>query len=188
MEDNNYRHEDFDNCFLCKHPVLKHILTGLLVFLGAFAAFYVVTDWHFKRMMDPVSQMRRIDKAIMQREKSFDKMERRALKAQERYDRKAFNAQERMERTVSGFVHVEKTPDCYKIVIILRPFDNDETNVEVKTDGNTVVINAAGEKNKHNKKEIIRFSQAFNFGEDIDTDNITKIRQRDDYIINVPID
>lgn len=115
-------------------------------------------------------------------------MERRALKAQERYDRKAFNAQERMERTVSGFAHVEKTPDSYKIVINLRPFDNDEKNVEVKTDGNTVVINAAGEKNKHNKKEIIRFSQAFNFGEDIDTDNITKIRQGDDYIINVPID
>ena len=74
MEDNNYRHEDFDNCFLCKHPVLKHVLTGLLVFLGAFAAFYVVTDWHFKRMMDPVSQMRRIDKAIMQREKSFENL------------------------------------------------------------------------------------------------------------------
>ena len=39
MEDNNYRHEKFDDCLLCNHPVLKHILTALLVFLGAFAAF-----------------------------------------------------------------------------------------------------------------------------------------------------
>ena len=69
MEDNNYRHEDFDDCFLCKHPALRHFLTGLLVFLGAFAAFYVVADWHFKRMFDPAAQMRRIDRAVMQREK-----------------------------------------------------------------------------------------------------------------------
>ena len=42
MEDNNYRHEEFDNCFMCNHPILKHVLEGLLIFLGAFAAFYVV--------------------------------------------------------------------------------------------------------------------------------------------------
>ena len=57
MEENNYRHEGFDDCFLCKHPALKHVLVGLLVFFGAFAAFYVVADWHFKRMLDPMVQM-----------------------------------------------------------------------------------------------------------------------------------
>ena len=34
---------------LCKkHPMLKCIFCGLMVFLGAFCAFYVVSDWHFK--------------------------------------------------------------------------------------------------------------------------------------------
>ena len=80
MEDNNYKHEEFDDCFLCKHPALRYILTGLLIFLGAFAAFYVVSDWHFKRMLDPAFQMRRMDRAVMQRERNFDKMERKALK------------------------------------------------------------------------------------------------------------
>lgn len=188
MEDNNYKHEEFDDCFLCKHPVLKHVCTGLLVFLGAFAAFYVVTDWHFKRMLDPAVQMRRMDRAIMQGERRFDRMERRAMKAQERYERRAFHHEQRMADAVSDFIHVEKTPDSYKIVIDLRPFDNDEKNVEVKTDGNTIVINAAGEKNKHNKKEILRFSQAFNFGNDVDLENMTKIREGNNYIINIPLD
>ena len=94
MEDNNYRHEEFDDCFLCKHPALRHFLTGLLVFLGAFAAFYVVSDWHFKRMLDPVSQMKRMDRAFMQRERNFDKMERRALKQQNWMDKKALKMQE----------------------------------------------------------------------------------------------
>lgn len=188
MEDNNYKHEEFDDCFLCKHPALKHVFTGLLVFLGAFAAFYVVTDWHFKRMLDPAVQMRRMDRAIMQRERNFDRMEKRAIKAQERYDQRAFDQQQRVAKTVSDFIHVEKTPDSYKIVIDLKPFDNNEKNVEVKTEGNTIIINAAGEKNKHNKTEIIRFSQAFNFGDDVDVENMTKIREGNKYIINIPLD
>ena len=106
MEDNNYRHEEFDDCFLCKHPALRYVLTGLLIFLGAFCAFYVVSDWHFKRMIDPVAQMRRMDRAMMQQEKRFDKMERRALSNQERIDRKAFkqqrNAQTQSQQTTEG--------------------------------------------------------------------------------------
>ena len=35
------------------HPLMKTLLTGLLIFLGAFCAFYVVADWHFKRFFSP---------------------------------------------------------------------------------------------------------------------------------------
>ena len=132
MEDNNYRHEDFDNCFLCKHPALKHVLVGLLVFLGAFLAFYVVADWHFKRMLDPSFYMRKMDRAIMQRENNFDKMERRALEQQEWINRKAMKMQQKMVDQTSQYFHVEKMDNAYKIIIDLRPFDNDEKNVEVK--------------------------------------------------------
>ncbi len=186
MEDNNYKHEEFDDCFLCKHPALKHLLTGLLIFLGAFAAFYVVSDWHFKRMFDPAFQMRKMDKAIIQRERNFDKMERKVLKQQQLMDKKVLKAEEKIAKNTAQFIHVEKTPDNYKIIIDLSPFDNNEKNVEVNTDGNTLIINAAGENASKHKKEILRYSQAFNFGEDIDTQNITKIRQGDEYVITVP--
>lgn len=188
MEDNNYRHEEFDDCFLCKHPALRHVLTGLLVFLGSLLAFYVVADWHFKRVLDPVYQMRRMDKAIMQRENDYNKMEIREFKHNQKMQKKAFRAEEKLARVTNHFVHVEKTPDAYRIVLDLRPFDNNEKNVEVKTDGNTVIINAAGERNVHNKQEVLRYSQAFDFSEDIDTSDITKIRQGNNYIINVPFE
>ena len=102
--------------------------------------------------------------------------------------RKEMQRQYRMERHVAQFVHVEKMDDAYKIIIDLRPFDNDEKNVEVKADGNTIIINAAGEKNMHHKQEIMKYSQAFAFGEKIDTNNITKVRDGNNYIITVPFD
>ena len=188
MEDNNYRHEDFDDCFLCKHPALRHVLTGLLVFLGEFLAFYVVADWHFKRILDPSFYMRRMDRAVMQREKNFDKMERRALKQQEWIDKRAMKMQQKMADQASQFIHVEKADDAYKIVIDLKPFDNNEKNVEVRTDGNTVIINAAGEKNSHHRQEIVKYSQAFAFSENIDASAITKVREGDKYIITIPLE
>lgn len=175
--DNNYKSEEFDNCFLCHHPVLKHILTGLLVFLGAFSAFYVVSDWHFKRMLDPGYQMRRMDRAMMRQEHRYDKMARKELQRQYKMDEK-----------ISGFIHVEKAKDAYKIIIDLKPFDNNEKNVEVSTAGNILTINAAGEKNSRSKEEVIRYNQNFTFGDDVDLDKITKVREGNKYIITVPIE
>ena len=186
MEDNNYRHEEFDDCFLCKHPALRHILTGLLIFLGAFMASYVISDWHFKRMYDPVYQMGRMDKAIMNRERNFDRMDMRALKQQEKMERKAFKHEQKLAKTAAQFVHVEKNADTYKIILDLRPFDNNEKNVEIRTQGNTLIINAAGERNLHNHEEVLKFSQAFAFPEHIDTSEITKVREVNNYIITVP--
>lgn len=186
MDDNNYKHEEFDDCFLCKHPALRHVLVGLLVFLGAFMASYVISDWHFKRMYDPVYQMGRIDKAIMNRERNFDRMEMRSLKQQAKMEKKAFKYEHKFAKTASQFVHVEKNADAYKIILDLRPFDNNEKNVEIKTQGNTLVINAAGEKNANNREEIVKYSQAFAFSEDIDADEITKVQEGNNYIITVP--
>lgn len=177
MEENNYKHEDFDNCFLCKHPVLKHVLIGLLVFLGAFAAFYVVADWHFKRMLDPMIQMRNMDRAMMRQERQFDRMARKEI-----------NHQYRMEKDAARFINVEKTKDAYRIIIDLVPFGNNENNVEVKANGSMLTINAAGTKNSKHSNETLRYSQTFDFGDNIDIHNITKVRQGNNYIISVPVD
>lgn len=177
MEDNNYKHEEFDNCFLCKHPVLKHVLTGLLVFLGAFCAFYVVSDWHFKRMMDPMYQMRKMDRAIMRNERNLDKMAQ-----------KAFQREQRFAKSTTQFVSVERMPDAYKFVIDLRPFGDDEKNVEVRTQGNNLLINAVGERNSRNKEQLVRYNQSFSFTENVNMDEITKVREGHNYIITIPIE
>ena len=61
-------------------------------------------------------------------------------------------------------------------------------NIEVRTNGNTVTINAAGEKNSRHGQAITRYSQTFAFGERINAQDITKVRQGNEYIITIPFD
>ena len=179
MDENNYEHHhehNHDNCFLCGHPVWKHILTGLLTFLGAFAAFYVVKDWHYKRMLDPVVQMKKMDRM----------MHREAHQMQKMADRD-FAKGRMLEHKAGQIVHIEKGEDAYKIIINLKPFDNNEKNVEVTAENNTLTINAAGETKKHNKNSIIRFTQSFIFPEEANLSEMSKFKEGDRYIIVVPI-
>lgn len=179
MEENNYG----ESCSIehktehHKSHFWKYLLTGLLTLLGAFLAFYVVADWHFKRMMDPALQMHRFEKAIMRQERQVQK----AIKN----DVNRINI---AEKRTAQFVHVEKFDDVYKVIIDLTPFDNNEKNVEIKTEGNTLTINAAGEKTSRHKQEIVKYSQVFAFGENIDANGIVKVREGNNYIITVPFD
>lgn len=169
--------ENRDNCFLCRHPLMKTLLISLLVFLGAFTAFYVVTDWHFKRMLDPAVQMRKVEKIMQHDQRQYDKMMNRQVKKEMAF-----------ERNIQRYIHVERNPQNYKIFIDLKPFDNNEKNIEVTTEGNNLTINAAGENKKHGHNQIIRLSQTFAFDEDVDLSKINKIREGSDYVIVVPID
>lgn len=173
MDEQNHH----NNCFLCNHPILKHALIGILVFLGAFAAFYVVTDWHFKRMLDPAVQMRKMEKMMMQDQRKMDNLIRHEAMKDFRFEKKAEN-----------FIRVEKNPDNYKIIIDLRPFDNDEKNVEVAANGNVLTVTAAGESKKHGHEMITKVSQNFMFDDDVDLSKINKIREGSNYIIFVPIE
>ena len=175
MDEQNNKHED--DCFLCKHPLFKLLLISILVFLGAYAAFYVVSDWHFKRMMNPEFHMHKIEKRLIQDER----MAERAMK-------KDFKQDFREMSHGVKFVYVVRTPDSYKILVNLVPFDNNEKNVEVKTNDNHLTISAAGEKVSKNKNEIVEFSQSLTFPEDVDLEKITKIREGNFYVISVPIE
>ena len=75
-ENNNNNHDSFSH----RHPVLKHLLYGLLALIGAFLAFYVVTDWYFKSMLDPVNQMKRMERAIERRDRQMEKHLKKLLK------------------------------------------------------------------------------------------------------------
>lgn len=180
MEENNYenKHEHrTDDCFICKHPAMKHIFIGILTFLGAFAAFYVVTDWHYKQMFNPMVQMRKMDRAIM-----------KEARMAERIAQKDFAKADLLENQAGQIIHIDKTDDAYKIIINLKPFENDEKNVEVTTEGNKMTITAAGETKKHNKSAIIRFTQSFIFPDNAIIGEMTKFKDGNKYIIVVPLE
>ena len=173
MDEYNNHHD----CFFHRHPVLKHLLYGLLALIGAFLAFYVVTDWYFKAMIDPVSQMRRMDRAIEHREKK----KKKAFK-------KAFKGTERLQERANHVIRLEQTDDEYKILVDLVPLNNSEKNVEVKTDGNILTVKAMGMHGFGERKSIVEFTQSYMFGDDVDLTKLTKKRKGDMYIITIPVE
>lgn len=172
MEEN--RHE---NDYFQRHPIQKHLFYGLLGLLGAFLAFYFVTDWYFKSMLDPVHQMKRIDKAIEKRDKDMEK-----------HFQRAFKGAEKLQQRANHVIKLEQDDDEYKIVVDLIPLNNDEKNVEVKADGKLLTVKAAGIHGFGGKKSIVEFTQSYMFGDDVDLQNIKKERKGDMYIIKVPIE
>lgn len=183
MDENNYEnnvthnhHDHYDDCFLCKHPMMKLLLMWLLTLLGAFLAFYVVTDWHYKRMLDPMVQMRRMDRMIQREEHQMHKM-----------FNKEIGKERLMESRAGEIIQVEKTEDVYKIIIDLKPFNNDERNVKVTREGETLTVGVAGEIKKHSKDLIVHLTQKFIFPDNADLDDMSKFKEGSKYYIVVPI-
>lgn len=172
-ENNNCTH----TCFFHRHPVLKHLFYGILGLLGAFLAFYVVTDWYFKSMLDPVVQMRRMDKAFEKRDRQMEKEFKKAFK----------NANKFQERT-NHVIRLEQTDDGYKVLVDLVPLNGNEKNVEVKASGHILTVKAAGIQGVGDRKSIIEFTQSYLFGDDVDLSKLKKERKGDMYVITIPVE
>ena len=162
----------------CKDPsVWKPILCGLLIFLGAFCAFYTVADWHFKRMMHfammpPSTHF--IDKII---QKDMDKMD------------KAFKHDEIFfgHKNKANIIHMEQNNDNYKVIIDLRAFDNNDKNVQVTTNGNILTISGRSRRRSKNNEQISEFQQNYMFGENVQLADLTKEVEGNYYVIKIPI-
>ena len=152
-----------------KHPFWKALLTGLLTFLGAFCAFYVVSDWHFKRMMHPpISKM--------------DRMMRREMRNMDNM----FRAEKELSARASNVIHLEQGKDAYTILIDLRAFDNDENNVKVGSNGNILTINGQSIKKSKRNQQISEFQQSYMFGDNVNLKEMTKEVKGHFYVITVP--
>lgn len=171
MDENNYEH----NHEHCRRKFWKHFLTWLMALLGAFLAFYVVTDWHLKRMYDPVYQM-----------KKMDKMMNREARYAEKSMKRGMHDQMRMEDKADRLMHIEKGVDAYKVVVNLNAFDDNENNVETRINGNALTVTAAGVNPK--KDDIVKISETYDFGNNVKLDELTKKREGNKYIITIPMD
>lgn len=182
MNENNEYYEEHDlkhhhdhdhyDCFHHRHPWLSHLLTALSVLLGAFLAFYVVTDWHYKNLLNPVHQMRKMEKMMLKEDRAMQKMMQRDF---------------RTERNLESYIQLDETSDAYIITVNLRPFNNDEENVSISTDDNTLTVHATNEKNKKNNSKVLAVSQSYAFPGNVNFNKITKERRGDKYIITIPM-
>lgn len=158
-----------------KHPFWKALLCSLMVFLGAFCASYVLTDWHMKSLMS--SYMRpipphRMDRMIERDIKSMDKF----LKEDKNFSAKAANV-----------IHLEQNKEAYKIFIDLRAFDNNENNVQVSANGNILTINGRSVRKSKNNEQISEFQQNYMFGSNVRLKDLTKSTDGNYFVITVPI-
>jgi HSP20 family molecular chaperone IbpA len=155
----------------CVHPVIKPFWVGLLIFLGAFCAFYVVADWHFKNVLSP--SPRHIEKMIEKDMRSFDK---------------TIQHENRRFRHVGNIIRMEQSPDFYKIIIDLKNFDNDEKNVQISTTGNILSISGRTVKKSKHNEQISEFQQNYLFGENVKLDELSKETLNNSLIIKIPIE
>ena len=152
-----------------KHSFWKALLVGLLTFLGAFCAFYVVSDWHFKRMMH--TPFTRIDRMYKKEMKEMDKV---------------LKAERNLAKHSAHVIHLEQGKDAYTILIDLRAFDDDENNVKVTSNGNILTINGQSIKKSKRNQQISEFQQTYMFGDNVNLKEMTKEIKGHYYVITVP--
>lgn len=177
MEENNNYNNNYEHHVFERHPIMKHLFYGLLGLIGAFLAFYVVTDWYFKAMLNPVNQMKRMDRAIERRDREMEKA-----------FQKAFRGTERLQERANHVIRLEQTDDEYKVLVDLVPLNDSEKNVEVKANGNVLTVKAAGIHGFGERKSLVEFTQSYMFGDDVDLSKLTKERKGDMYVITIPIE
>lgn len=181
-ENNNYEEKTTvikEDCPICdRHPILKSILCGLLIFLGAYCAFYTVSDWHFKRMaFQPFMPMRinpKIERQMMNDMHKMDKAFKR--------ERNPFARHES-----SNIIHISRDTDEYKIMIDLRAIDNNAENVQVSANGNILTISGRSIKRSNHNEQIAEFQQNYMFGDNVKLSDIKKEVEDNYYVITVPV-
>lgn len=160
------------------HPLLKYLLTSLLIFLGAFCAFYVVADWHMKNMFRPRFG------ANMGYPGKIEHMMKKEMREMERM----FGEDAKMLTKAGNIIHLSQSKDAYKIIIDLRAFDNNENNVQVSANGNILTINGRSIRKSKNNEQISEFQQNYMFGNNVKLNDLTKETQGNYYIITIPIE
>lgn len=158
-----------------KHPVMKCIFCGLMVFLGAFCAFYVVTDWHFKTIMKMKHGLhceKQMEKAAIKDMKDFENF----LGKESKKFKKAGN-----------IIHIQNAGNEYRIIIDLRAFDNNENNVHVTTNGHILSVAGRTVRKSQNDEQISEFRQNYLFGGNVQLEKLTKETFGNYYVVTIPI-
>ena len=161
-----------------KHRVWKYIGIICATLLGAFLAFYVVVDCTMKRMTSPEHYMReaaRMNKMAMQNIKEFDKDVAQMTRVEEKFLHK-------------NTIKLIRTPDSYKFIIDLKPFKGNQNAINLDVNGSMLTISGECTTDKRNSEIVTNLSETYDLGKDADFDKMSKKKEGDKLIVNIPID
>lgn len=159
------------------NPWVKFFIIVLITFAVAFFAFYIVMEIMLNRMADPVYNAKRIERVIKHQQKDLRKFESRIMSE---------NPFEPKMRPM--LVNLVKEPSEYKVIVDLKPLDNNEKLLNLDIENNILTISGEMDKKSHGNEKIVRFSQSYFVEDNLEEDKITKEKKGDKYIITIPFE
>lgn len=154
-----------------KHCFYRYLGLFLATMLGAFLAVYFVADITLNNLMNPYVAMHRMDREFKKMDKEFV----RELPPHPHMKR---------HNTIDFF----RTPDEYKFIIDLKPFNGNSNNIKVETADHTITISGEATVNKKHSETFTSFSQTYTLDDDANFAKMTKKTHHDKYIITVPLE
>ena len=162
-----------------KHCFWKYLGLFFATLVGAFLAVYFVTDLAISRMMDPMVAMHRMDR-------EFEKMNKDMMFVKEipPHHMKGKWRHHKHHNTIDFF----RTPDEYKFIIDLKPFNNNPDNIKITTNDSSITLSGEATVDKRHSETFTSFSQTYSLDKDANLEKMTKRKVDDKYIITIPLD
>ncbi len=158
-----------------KNHWLKFGAIILTTFIVAFLAFYCAMELMIHRMTDPVYNAKRIEKLMKQQERSFQHIEDKIM-----------NDSPFEPKMRPMLVNLVKENNEYKVIVDLKPVDNNENNINVDIKDNILTVTGELDKKSFDGEKIVNFSQSYYLDEKLMADKMTKEHKGHKYIITIP--
>ena len=170
--------ENFENehkYVKCKEGCLKYFVIFIATIIGAFLAFYVVTDYTIKTMLSPEYQMRKAEKLMKKMDRQIAREINRDVMI--------------VGKTMSNPVNIIENKDGYLVEISLKDFSNNPEQIQVSVEGDNILkIEGKNEIKKGDKEKMINMVQTYKLNKKVNSEKITKQLDKGVYIINLPFD
>lgn len=160
---------------------MKYLGVIVATLIGSFLAFYFAVGCainHFISHAYTMKQIHRMERSdfrdLSRNEKSFDK------------DFKNMNGMGFFQR--KNAIDFIKTPDSYKFIVDLTPFQGNADAINVEVNGNNISIVGESSVSNNNSETFTKMSQTYSLGKGSKPDKMYKKKVGDKYIITVPIE
>lgn len=160
-----------------EHHIYKLIGIAILGVFTLFLTFYFAIEFFLHKITSPEHTITQMEKIFKSQERQFDKAEKLML---------AENPFEPKLRPM--LVNLIKENTEYKVIIDLKPLDGNTDGIDVNINKNTLTIKGDFDQKSLGNERIIHFTQSYYLDEKLETDNITKERKGERFIITIPFE
>lgn len=168
--------EDYEK----KHSFYKYLGLFLATLIGAFLAVYFVTDIAVNRLMDPFVAMHKMDREFRKMDRDMD-----FVKEVPPHHMKGHLGNKMMRPNTVNFF---RTPDEYKFIIDLKPFNGNPDNIKITTDQSNITLSGEATVDKKHSETFTSFSQTYSLDDDVNFNKMTKKKVHDKYVITIPLE